>query len=446
MKRFINRFLMFGFLICGNAVAQTDLTGTWQGKLALDQNTKMTIQFILTKQANGSYRAVVNSLDTGGIKDVPATAVKFEGDKLIIDVANLSGSYSGTVAKGTITGEWKQQGSTFPLVLTPYKKPEAASLKGLLGEWVSKLKVTEEMTITVVFHFEYAKDGKFIATFDQPDQGVKGLAISDVLLEGDQVSFKIPIASGEYTGTLKNNSISGTYRVQTREYSMVLNKGKYQIPPIEMPAEDMNKLLGQWAGRIKIGEDEKVDVVTIILRFEKTKDGKLAAFTDSPEQGGYGYALTEVSLKGDLFKFKLPLTSGQFVGKLADDSISGTYTASGKQYELKVTKGAKFETPIPQVDIPAETMKKLMGRWTGKLSVLSVILRFERNAKGKDVITIDIPEQSVKNMPVLKASLVDGSLSLKIAGAEYRGKLNGNKIDGVFKTQGQDIPMPLTKE
>jgi hypothetical protein len=98
------------------------------------------------------------------------------------------------------------------------------------------------------------------------------------------------------------------------------------------------------------------------------------------------------------------------------------------------------------VDIPAETMKKLLGRWNGKISVLSVVFRFERNARGKDVILIDIPEQSVKGMPVLKASLVDGNLLLKVAGAEYRGKLSDNKIDGVFKSQGQDIPLPLTKE
>jgi hypothetical protein len=71
----------------------------------------MTIQFILTKQANGSYAALLNSPDTGAIKNIPATGVRFAGGILTIDVASLSGSYSGTVGKGTITGELKQEGS-----------------------------------------------------------------------------------------------------------------------------------------------------------------------------------------------------------------------------------------------------------------------------------------------------------------------------------------------
>jgi len=70
----------------------------------------------------------------------------------------------------------------------------------------------------------------------------------------------------------------------------------------------------------------------------------------------------------------------------------------------------------------------------------------ERNAAGKSVIYIDIPQQNVKAMPVLKASLADGSLVLKIAGGEFRGKLEGNKINGTLKAQNQNIPLVLTKE
>jgi hypothetical protein len=445
MKTYMKLFFVLSLLFCGNAIAQTDLSGTWQGKLAIDQNTKMTIQFILTRQADGSYKAIVNSPDTGGIKDTPASAVKFNAGKLTIDVASLSGSYSGTVGKGAITGEWKQQNSTIPLVLTPYKKPELSSLKPIVGEWVTKLKASEELILVVVFHFEFTKDGKFVATFDQPEQGAKGLALSDVALEGDQVSFKIPIASGEFNGTLKGNSITGVYRVQERKYDLTLVKGKYQGPTFDMPAEAMNRLLGQWAGRVDVPGDI---VYTLTIRFEKTKDGKLAAFSDCPEGATYNSSLTNVSLKGDELSFKSLHPAGEFTGKLGANSIPGSYKIGGKPYELNLTKGAKFAAQATQVDIPAEEMKKLLGRWSGKLSVITVVFRFERTPAGKNLIFIDSPEQNIKGQPVFKASMKDGVLSLKMAGAEYSGKVSGNKIDGVLKPFEQNVTVPLsvTKE
>jgi len=445
MKTYVMFFLMLSLLLCGHAVAQTDLTGTWQGKLAIDQATKITIQFIISKKADGTYSAIVNSTDSS-IKNVSASAVQLAGGKLTIDVASLSGSYAGTVDKGTITGEWKQPGSTIPLVLTPYKKPESGSFKPILGEWTGKLTVPGITSLSIIFRFEMAKDGTIAAFMDVPDQNARGIAASDVKLEGDQVSLRIPTAGIEYNGQLSGTNIKGTFKQSGASFELILAKGKYQVPGIEMPAEDMNKLLGQWAGRVKVGEDSSTDTATVILRFEKTKDGKLAAFLDSPEQGQYGHRLTDVTLKGDELIIKLPGTTGGYTGKLSGNTIAGTFAVAGTKRDLTVTKGAKFSPPVTQIDLPADVMKKLLGRWSGNLGTLAPVFRFERNSAGESAIFLDIPQQNIKSAPILKASLVDGSLVLKIVGGEYIGKLEGNKINGALKTQGQSIPLPLTKE
>jgi hypothetical protein len=68
MKTLIKLTLICSLLLCGNALAQTDISGTWEGKLATSPNEKLTIHFLLTKQADGSYKAVLDSPDTGGIK------------------------------------------------------------------------------------------------------------------------------------------------------------------------------------------------------------------------------------------------------------------------------------------------------------------------------------------------------------------------------------------
>jgi hypothetical protein len=446
MKRCMRSFLILGLLFCGSLFAQADLTGTWQGKLAVSPNESITIQFILTRQADGSYKAVLNSPESGAIKNVPANAVKYAGGKLTVEVASLSGSYAGTVGKGAITGEWKQPGSSLPLVLTPYKKPEAASFKPLLGEWSGKLTVPGVTSLAIIFRFEIAKDGKLAGFMDVPDQNARGIALSDITFDAGQVSLRIPSAGIEYSGQLSASSIKGTFKQSGASFDLNLSKGKYEIPGIDMPAEDMNKLLGNWAGRMKIGQEANADEATVILRFEKTKDGKLAAFSDSPEQGSYGRALTDVTFKDDQLNIKVPGTSGGFTGKLSGNSIAGTFLMGTMKLDLTVTKGAKFPPPASQVDLPADLMKQLLGRWTGNLGTITPTFRFERNAAGKSVIYIDIPQQNVKAMPVLKASLADGSLVLKIAGGEFRGKLEGNKINGTLKAQNQNIPLVLTKE
>ena len=331
MKTYVMFFLVLSLLLCGHAVAQTDLTGTWQGKLAIDQTTKITIQFILSKKADGTYSAVVNSTDSN-IKNVAASAVKYSDGKLSIEVASLSGSYSGTMGKETITGEWRQQGGTFPLVLTPYKKPDAASLKPLLGEWVSRLKVTEELSVLVVYDFEYTKDGKLVSTFDQPDQGIKGYEISDVSLEGNHVRFRIPIANSEYNGTLSNNTITGIYKVSGRELPQVLKKEKYQAAPaqIDLSADAMKLLLGRWVGQITN--------LTIVFRFERDAAGKPVVFVDSPDQGVNGLPVAKAAMTDGTLTLDVPKVVGKYSGKLNLDKMEGTWTQLGNSLPLTLVR------------------------------------------------------------------------------------------------------------
>jgi hypothetical protein len=325
---------LFVLMICTNAFSQTDLAGTWQGKLATSPNEKLTIQFVLTKQADGSYKAVVNSLESG-IKNELANAVKYVNGKLTIDVAKLSGSYTGTLNKDVLTGEWRQQGSAaIPLTLVRYKKPDPSIYKPLLGLWGGKWKYTESITFTVYFRFEIAKDGTLLGFTNSPEQSPNELPLANISLEGNELSFKIPATNGDYTGKLVNNT------------------------------------------------------------------------------------------------------------------ILGEYTTGGQKWPINVTKGAKFSAPAVHINIPAEAMKKLLGRWKGNIGVVSLVFRFEKNASGKNVVLYDIPEQNQKDNLVLDASLVGDKLVLKMAGLEYSGKLAGNKIEGNLKVDpnNQNIPLTLIKE
>jgi hypothetical protein len=444
MKRYAELVLILSLLFCTSAIAQTDLTGTWQGKLATSPNEKMTIQFMLKKKANGLYAATLNSPDNGAIKNVPATAVKLAGDKLTIEVASLNGSYSGTVGKGTITGEWKQEGSILPLVLIPYKVPSVGTLKPLLGEWIGEVAPPGAGKIITVFRFEMTKDGKFAGFMDVPEQGAKGIPVSDVLLEGNQVTFKIANAQAEYAGKLSVNKIEGAAKQAGQEFQLNLVKGKYEPPAYTIPAEDMKKLLGEWTGSTGTNK------LTIVFRFETTRTGKLAVSMDVPDQGARGVTAKDFTLKGDEIKIALPGSSGDnYTGKLSGNSMKGTFKLNNNNQELNLAKGAKYRPGIN--DIPLADMNRLLGQWVGKYApggpTYTIIWTFEKTKDGKLSAMARAPETGPDVFPITNISLKGDQLNFRIpaTGGEFTGKLNNNSLSGTYKASGAVLQLAVTR-
>ena len=443
MKKHLVLFLMLSLLFCAGAIAQTDLTGTWQGKLATSPTQKLTIQFIIKKQADGSYSVVLNSPDTGGIRNVAATGVKFVNSKLMVDVASLSGSYSGVVAKGAITGEWKQADSTFPLILTPYKKPDVSTLKPLVGEWVGELAPPGGPKITAVFRFQMSKDGKFSGVADIPEQGQSGIPLSDIVLEGSEVTLKIAGGQADFAGKLAGNRIEGAVKQGGQDMKMNLTKGKYESPGFDLSPEDKKRLLGIWIGKYAQGGPTH----TVVWRFDPRTDGKLKGTAAAPEATVQVLPITDLSLKGDQLTFKIPGAGADFTGTLSGDSLSGTFKARGQEYKINLKQGTAADLPATQVEIPADSLKALMGRWKGTLGPEAVVLRFERNAGGKTTAYFDIVNRNVKDMLVVKASMTGEDLVMKIPdGTEISVKLKGNKLEGSLKSNQTNLPVAFTKQ
>jgi hypothetical protein len=207
---------------------------------------------------------------------------------------------------------------------------------------------------------------------------------------------------------------------------------------------DQQTLLGEWVGKLQPTADISLSVV---FRYELDKDGKYVAFLDSPDQGAKGIPITDVVLEGKQLSFKVPAVQGEYSGQVAGETISGTFKQYGRDTALNFTKG-KYVASATPVEIPAGAMDTLLGRWTGKLGPLSLVIRFERDAEGKAKILLDSPDQGATGIPVSKASLKDGALSLGVPsiGGEYSGKLNGNTIEGTWKQMGNSTPLTLTKE
>ena len=441
MKKHRMLVLILSLLLCAGAFAQSDLTGTWQGKLVTGPNDKLSIQFIVKKEANGSYAVMLNSPDTGGIKNVAATGVEFANSILTVDVASLSGSYKGTLAKGVITGEWKQAGSTFPLVLTPYKKPDASTLKPLVGDWVGDMVPAPGQKMAVVFHLQMSKDGKLSGTAEIPEQGQSGIPLSDFALDGSDVTIKVAGGQADYKGKLTGNKIEGAVKQGTQDMKLDLTKGKYEFPGVALSPEDTKRLVGLWIGKFGPGGPTH----TVVWKFDKRTDGKVKGTNAAPEATTQVLPVTDLSLKGEQLAFKIPGAKAEFAGKMTGDSVSGTFKSNGKDLALNMKRGTAADLPTTQVEIPAESLKQLMGRWSGTLGPEPLVVRFERTAAGKNNVLADVGART-KDVLVVKAEMTGENLTLKLSGgADISLKLSGNKLEGSLKQNQANVPVVLTK-
>ena len=107
---------------------------------------------------------------------------------------------------------------------------------------------------------------------------------------------------------------------------------------------------GAWEGALEVGVMKLRLGVTITTQ----PDGRLAATMDSPDQGAYGMALSDVVFADGVLKFALRIANGSFEGRLngAGTEIAGTWT-QGMAMPLVLKKVEKLTRPArPQEPRP----------------------------------------------------------------------------------------------
>jgi hypothetical protein len=344
MKHIIAPLILLTTLLqIANVMAAESIVGTWQGKLVTSPGAEMNIQFIITQESTSSYSAILNSPDEGGIKNIKASSVAFNSGTLKLDAVELNGFYEGVLKNGKIDGKWKQEGSSFPLMLSSYAKPTFSKkdMDTLLGSWNGKLAIPGG-TLTAIFRFEMSQKGEFVGFSDWPDNGGYGAPIADMEISDGNLSLKIPIINGEYKGKFTDNKIIGELRKPEIPVPLplTLEKGEY-IPPgyaLSLPKDIMEQLLGRWKGEMAAW-DKKSAPNKLVFRFEKSKNGDFTGFVDMSVLGAKGMPVTEATLSdGKLtLKIKAALPS-EFKGQLSGDKLAGEWKARNDTIPLLLTK------------------------------------------------------------------------------------------------------------
>jgi hypothetical protein len=89
MKKWVLRITVLATLLAGTSMAQ-DITGTWQGKLAVPQvpNGELRVVFKITKADGGGLKAMLYSIDQPG-PGIAASAVTLQGSSVKITIPGI---------------------------------------------------------------------------------------------------------------------------------------------------------------------------------------------------------------------------------------------------------------------------------------------------------------------------------------------------------------------
>jgi fermentation-respiration switch protein FrsA (DUF1100 family) len=116
MKRIVAFLFIFGAI---STIFGQDITGTWNGVLKV-QGMQLSLVFHINKTEKG-FSSTMDSPDQKAF-GMPVTTTNFENSKLIIAIANPRIEYEGVLgADGSIIGNFKQSGQSFPMNLSKGK-------------------------------------------------------------------------------------------------------------------------------------------------------------------------------------------------------------------------------------------------------------------------------------------------------------------------------------
>lgn len=435
----INRFLVIClFCISSSTIAQGDLTGTWEGILAVTPDQQIDVQFIFARNDDGTYSALLNAPDQPSLNNIPVDTVTIDQNNLSMSVSAVSGEYQGTLGESSINGTWSQQGTSFELNLAPYVEPvlDREGFNRIAGSWIGTLRPVPggELEFSVIVRIEENETGEFVGFLSVPEQGGNNIPVDTIELDGDELTIEISQAQAEITGMLDGESFSGSWNQVGQSLELNLEKGEYEVPGLEIAAEDFAAIEGTWTGQI--------GPLNVVFRFIESDDGFLA-FLDSPDQGATDIPINTLSVQGNQLNLEMAALAASYSAIIGAEEISGSWSQAGQTMTLTLSRGDY----LPFATLSDQARERLNGEWHGTVNDTDLIFRFE-NTGDEFTAVLDIPSLNTNNVPVSNISLNGENLEFTVPGigAEYSATGNGNEYSGDWSRAGNSNSLTLTRQ
>jgi pimeloyl-ACP methyl ester carboxylesterase len=92
----------------------------------------------------------------------------------------------------------------------------------ITGQWNGELNI-QGTQLRLILHITSSSDG-YTSTLDSPDQGAKGIPVTSTTFTDQILKFQVANLGIQYTGELKNNIITGTFKQRAGSFPMNLSR------------------------------------------------------------------------------------------------------------------------------------------------------------------------------------------------------------------------------
>jgi hypothetical protein len=197
------------------------------------------------------------------------------------------------------------------------------SMRAQSGHWEGVIHSTE-----MNFNIEVDIAGDLTGTFTNSAMNVRGLPLSDIHADGQNVTFALKVnGGGVFHGTLSadGKSISGTFTMKYNGSDLELpfeltRKGDAKIEAAPKSAAITKALEGRWSGTIQVGGESR----EIGLVLANHADGTSTGVIRSSE--GMEIPIASIVQKGASITLDVKNVGGTYAGTLKDNAIEGTWT------------------------------------------------------------------------------------------------------------------------
>jgi hypothetical protein len=208
------------------------------------------------------------------------------------------------------------------------------------GVWEGTIKTPNG---DVGFLINLHRDGdKWLAEMDVPMQGVSGLPLANVKVDGAAIGFPFP-GGGDphYDGKVSEDGKSISGNVSAGGQSVPLDlKWKSEPRAVEKTAPantgDVQVLEGVWEGVLDFNGTQ----LHVRFNFSKNADGKITATFDSVDQGANGVPVASIARTGDIVKVDMKAVGCSYEGTLSKDAsaMTGTFSQGGGSVPLNLQR------------------------------------------------------------------------------------------------------------
>jgi pimeloyl-ACP methyl ester carboxylesterase len=123
----------------------------------------------------------------------------------------------------------------FIILLVTLLATLTSTAQDITGRWNGVLKV-QGTQLRVVFNIAQTDSG-YSATMDSPDQGAKGIPVTNTTFKNQKIKFEVTNARIEYDGELSEDKIIGTFKQGGQEFPMNLSREAIEKEIVKRPQE-----------------------------------------------------------------------------------------------------------------------------------------------------------------------------------------------------------------